>query len=96
MRSISNLFKWLRAELKYRITKKKYNVVMSEQVKEFLSEIPEEDRKMLEDEIKKISKNPYVAEPFTEDDWDELSVEEREELEKGLKKSATLRKNINN
>lgn len=94
MRSISNLFKYLYAGLKYRITKKKFKIVMSEQAQKFLSKVSEEDRKKLEAAIEEISKNPYVGEVFTKEDWDELDEEEREALKKGLKWSAELRNRV--
>jgi len=52
---------WLKAELRYRLTGKKYSVILSEQVKRQLEQASEEDREAILEAIEALSKNPYVG-----------------------------------
>jgi hypothetical protein len=57
---------WLKAELRYRLTGKKYNVVLTNNVKKQLEEMPKEDKEEVLKAIEMLRKNPYVGERIYE------------------------------
>jgi mRNA-degrading endonuclease RelE of RelBE toxin-antitoxin system len=52
---------WLKAELRYRLTGKKYEVVFTDNFKKQLEEMPKEDREEVLKAIEMLRKNPYVG-----------------------------------
>lgn len=84
MRGLGKYFKWLKAELRYRLTGKRYKIQLTPLVEKQLSELPDEDRNTILEAIYEVSKNPYIGEPLTEDEIKELQKELTEaELSKG-------------
>jgi mRNA-degrading endonuclease RelE of RelBE toxin-antitoxin system len=59
---------WLKAELHYRLTGKKYEVVLTEEAKKQIEEMPEEYREEVLKIIEMLRKNPYVGKRIYEDE----------------------------
>jgi len=57
---IKEIYGWI----KYFFTRKKYTFKMTDQVKDFIANLPEEDREELMKGIDKLLKNPHIGRPL--------------------------------
>ncbi len=57
---LRDIWPWLKAEFRWRILGKRYEVIMSEHAQRQLDELPEEDQAEIRKAIERISRNPYT------------------------------------
>ncbi len=55
---------WLKAEFRWRVLGKRYEVELSELVKQQLSELPEDAREVVMKTMDRLSKNPYTRDRY--------------------------------
>jgi hypothetical protein len=59
MGKVKEFFKWLKAELRFRLTKKKWKVDFSPEFSHDFEELSEEEKEEVLQAIEEIRKNPY-------------------------------------
>ncbi len=57
---LRDVWPWLRAEFRWRVLGKRYEVIMTEEVQKQLDELPEEAQAEIRKAIERISRNPYT------------------------------------
>lgn len=62
---------WLKTEFQWRILGKRYKVEMSDEAKEDYEKLTDEDKKILDEAISQLSKNPYIGERMTQEEMEE-------------------------
>ena len=55
------MWKWLKTEFRWRILGERYEVVMTDEAKQQLSELSEHEQEEILKTIDRISKNPYTS-----------------------------------
>ena len=70
--NLGDLWKWLRAEFRWRVLGKRYEIQLTEEAKRQLDELPEEAQAEIRKAMERMSRNPYSG------DRTELEEEEAE------------------
>ncbi len=58
-----NFFKWLKTEIRYRLTGKQFKIDMTPEFKADLEALPKDAQQEILEAMKKIQKNPYIGDP---------------------------------
>jgi hypothetical protein len=59
---LRDLWPWLRAEFRWRVLGKKYNVILTEEAQRQFDELPEEAQAEIRKAIERIGRNSYSSE----------------------------------
>ncbi len=59
---LRDLWPWLRAEFRWRVLGKKYNVILTEEAQRQFDELPEEAQEEFRKAVERIERNPYSSE----------------------------------
>jgi phage-related protein len=60
--NLRDLWKWLKAEFRWRVLGKRCEIQLTEEAKRQLGELPEEAREEIRKAMERISRNPYSGE----------------------------------
>jgi len=58
---LRDIWPWLRAEFRWRVLGKKYEIVITEEAQKQLYELPEEQQAEIRKAMERIARNPYSA-----------------------------------
>jgi len=56
---LRDIWPWLRAEFRWRVLGKRYEVIMTEEAQRQLDELPEENQAEIRNAMERIARNPY-------------------------------------
>lgn len=68
--NLRDLWKWLKAEFRWRVLDKRYEIILTEEAQRQLDELPEEAQAEIRKAMERIGRNPYSG------DREELEEEE--------------------
>ena len=60
--NLRDIWKWLRAEFRWRVLGKRYEVVLTEEAQRQLDELPEDAQVEIRKAMERVSRNPYSSE----------------------------------
>ena len=60
--NLRDLWKWLKAEFRWRVMGKRYEIQLTEEAKRQLGELPEEGQSEIRKAMERMSRNPYSGE----------------------------------
>ena len=72
--NLRDLWKWLKAEFRWRVLGKRYEVILTEEAKRQLAELPEEAQAENRKAMERIGRNPYSGERM---EFEEERAEEK-------------------
>jgi mRNA-degrading endonuclease RelE of RelBE toxin-antitoxin system len=80
--NIRDFWLWLKAEFRWRVLRKRYEIQLTEEAKRQLDELPEERQAEIRKAMERMSRNPYSGERTElEEEAEDYVMLEKEEVE---------------
>jgi len=68
--NLRDLWPWLKAEFRWRVLGKRYEVILSEEAQRQIDELPEEAQAEIRKAMERICRNPYSGDREELEEWE--------------------------